>query len=343
MLSGWDGKVAENISILLAEDDPVSLKLLEKILSKAGHRVTSVSNGRLAFERLQEEFFSVVLTDWVMPAMDGLELCRAIRKKVHKGYVFIILLTSRDSKRDIVAGLEAGADDYLTKPIDPAELLARLNTALRIIRLEQSLRLANEEIRKLSITDSLTGSYNRGFLMEQLPHEIKRARRYHHPTAMILCDLDHFKAVNDTYGHQAGDRVLAEFVRLIRNLLRDKIDWIARYGGEEFFIVLPETDLEGGIKVAQRICACLPEHKIRIDDQQIHITASFGVTGFDRRTPDSSVNARCIISQVDHYLYQAKQRGRNRVVAGPLEEKHKPFDRKGAQTDWAPIEGTHGV
>ena len=167
--------MSDNFPILIAEDDPVSRSLLEKILIKAGNKVVSVDNGQKALALLNEKFFPIILTDWMMPEMDGLELCRAIRKNTYPGYVFIVLLTAKDSKDDIIRGLGAGADDYLTKPFSHAELVARLNTGKRLLRLEKSLKDANEEIRILSITDPLTGSYNRGYLTKRLPQEIKRA------------------------------------------------------------------------------------------------------------------------------------------------------------------------
>jgi len=213
---------------LLAEDNPVTRKLLEKTLHKAGYEVTSVENGRKALDLFKEKFFPIVLTDWMMPEMDGIELCKAIRKNGSDGYVFIVLLTSKDSKDDIVSGLEAGADDYLTKPSNRAELIARIKTGIRILELEGSLKKANEEIRILSITDYLTRSYNRLYLSERLPQEIVRARRYRHPLSLVLCDIDHFKSVNDTYGHQAGDKVLREFTKesLIYNLTQNKANYL---------------------------------------------------------------------------------------------------------------------
>lgn len=151
----------------------------------------------------------------------------------------------KDSKHDIITGLEAGADHYMTKPVGHAELIACLNSAKRILDLERSLKTANEETRISAITDPLTGSYNRCCLAERLPQEIKRARRYGRPLSLVLCDIDHFKKVNDTHGHQAGDRVLKEFVRSITESIRDKVDWVARYGGEEFLIIFPETRSSG--------------------------------------------------------------------------------------------------
>jgi len=299
--------------ILIVEDDPVSRRLLEKTLVKAGHEFVSVENGRKALEEFKERFFPIVLTDWMMPEMNGLQLCRAIRERTNTGYVFTVLLTAKDSKDDIVAGLEAGADDYLTKPVNQAELIARIKTGIRILELERSLKRANEEIRILSITDPLTGCYNRGYMTERLPQEIKRAKRYRHSLSLVLCDIDHFKKINDTYGHQVGDRILKEFVQWINESIRDGVDWLARYGGEEFLIVVPETDTKGACCVVERLRRMLSQKAIEIQGERIRITASFGVTGLDPDTPDEKISPEALITQADECLYQAKQEGRNRV------------------------------
>ena len=239
----------DNFPILIAEDDAVTRMLLEKTLIKEGHEVVSVENGQKAFDLFKESFFPIVMTDWMMPEMDGLELCRAIRQKENPGYVFIVLLTAKDSQDDIISGLEAGADEYLTKPFNRAELIARLNTGRRFLEQEKALKQANEEIRILSITDPLTGCSNRGFLNTRLPQEIQRAVRYNRPLSIFMCDIDHFKKVNDTYGHQAGDLVLKEFSKRINDSIRDKVDMLARYGGEEFLVTLPETGLDGALNL----------------------------------------------------------------------------------------------
>ena len=314
-----EGKeIKYNFPILIAEDNPVARKLLEKTLVKAGHEVVSVENGRKALELFNKKFFPIILTDWMMPEMDGLKLCRAIRESTSEGYVFIVLLTAKDSKDDIISGLEAGADDYLTKPINHAELIARLNTGRRILELERSLKDAYEEIRLLSITDPLTGCYNRGYMTNKLPQEITRARRYNHSLSLIFSDIDHFKKTNDTYGHQVGDLVLKEFVQCIQGSIRMEIDWLTRYGGEEFLIVLPETDIEGACSAAERLRSVISQREIKAMEQVLHVTASFGVTGFDPGTPDDKISLETLIKLADRCLYQAKQEGRNRVIVAEL-------------------------
>lgn len=299
--------------ILIAEDNPVSRRLLEKTLSKAGCEVVSARNGREALELFDKRFFPIVLTDWMMPEMSGLELCSVLRQKSAQRYVFLILLTAKDSKEDIVEGLEAGADDYLTKPFHQAELMARLKTGMRILELEKSLKKANEEIKILSITDPLTHCHNRGYLIEKLPQEIKRAERYGRALSVILCDIDHFKKVNDSYGHQTGDEVLKVFSRRLMDSTRNGIDWAARYGGEEFLVVLPETPLRTAEMVAERLRKNIAEGGIASSNGLLHITASFGVTGFEHSAADAGISPEIIIKTADDLLYQAKKEGRNRV------------------------------
>ena len=308
----------ENFPILIAEDDAVTRMLLEKTLIKAGHEVVSVENGQKAFDLFQERFFPIVLTDWMMPEKDGLELCRAIRQKENPGYVFIVLLTAKDSQDDIITGLEAGADEYLTKPFNRVELIARLNTGRRILEQEGALRQANEEIRILSITDPLCGCSNRGCLNTRLPQEISRAKRYRRSLSVVMCDIDHFKKVNDTYGHQAGDLVLKEFSKRIKDSIRDKVDLVARYGGEEFFVTLPETDLKAALNVAERLRHIIYEKKFDIKKKKIKITASFGVAGFNSGNAGDEISFDILIRHADKYLYQAKNEGRNKVVGGGL-------------------------
>ncbi len=304
----------KNLPILVVDDDIVSRTVVEKHLIKADFSVATAANGTDALTMFDHRFFPIVLTDWMMPGIDGPQLCRLIREKKTDGYVFIILITARDSKTDIVSGLESGADDYLTKPIHPAELVARINTGIRILKLEQSLKKANEEIRLLSITDPLTGCYNRSYLTERFPQELRRALRYNHSLSVVLADIDHFKKVNDTHGHQAGDAVLKRFAQAINEQVRKKIDWVVRYGGEEFLIILPETGCGGAHTMAERLRCAVSELAIETEDNTITITSSFGgaCVHFANRALQT-VSMEKLINHADEQLYLSKNEGRNRV------------------------------
>jgi diguanylate cyclase (GGDEF)-like protein len=311
--------LSSQFPVLVVEDQPVSRLRLVKTLTKAGYEVVAVENGRQALEILEKRYFPFVLTDWMMPELDGLELCRWIRGKSRPGYVFVVLLTARDDKSDMIKGLEAGADDYLIKPFITAELFARLKTGRRFLEQERSLKLACEAIRKLSKTDPLTGCYNRGYLNERLPQEILRARRFGHCLSLAICDLDHFKQVNDIHGHPTGDQVLMAFVKRVQRSIRDQVDWVARYGGEEFLMVLPETDLAGAACMAKRLLKTISEREVQAGAVRIRITVSMGITGFGPQTPDALISLENLVRQADSGLYLAKAQGRNRVSVIPLE------------------------
>jgi diguanylate cyclase (GGDEF)-like protein len=301
--------------VLVVDDHPALRRQLEIILRKAGFAVTTAENGRQALGLFCEQFFPIVVTNWMMPEMDGIELCKAIRQRSAAGYVYIVLLTGRSSKDDIVTGLAAGADDFLAKPFHHSELIARLNTAKRILGLEQCLKRANEDTKILSITDSLTGAYNRTYLDDRLPQEVRRAQKYSRPLSLILADIDHFKKINDMYGHLAGDRALMAFVRSIMGIVRVDCDWIARFGGDEFLIVLPETNVAGGDVAATRFARIVAETPIEIPGDVIHISASFGVTGFDSTLPNQEVGPEALIALADSCLYRAKRERRGTVKA----------------------------
>jgi diguanylate cyclase (GGDEF)-like protein len=303
----------ESFPILIAEDNPVARRLLEKNLTKSGHKVVSAQNGREAYDLFKKTFFPIVLTDWMMPEMDGVALCHAIRKHPSKNYVYIIFLTSKDAKDDIIVALNAGADDYLTKPFHQSELIARLKTGKRILNLERSLKSANEEIRLLSIVDPLTGCLNRGHLMTRLPEELSRAKRYDHPLSLIMCDIDHFKMVNDRYGHLVGDTALVNFAATLNKMVRRDIDWVARYGGEEFIIALSETNHGGAMALAERVREQLEKQTMLVEGHNIHITASFGVSTFDPSHHNNPSTPEGLLKTADECLYLAKKDGRNCV------------------------------
>jgi two-component system cell cycle response regulator len=300
--------------VLIVEDNLLMRRILEGSLLEMGHAVTAVENGKQALEMLEKVYFPLVITDWVMPEMDGLSLCRAVRENDYQGYIYIILLTGQDKKEDLISGLDAGADEYLVKPLNRAELAVRLKTAGRILDLQNSLKRSYEEIKLLSIRDPLTKLYNRGYLDERLPQEVKRSFRFGRPLSIILFDLDHFKNINDTFGHPAGDRVLADCSDCVSRSVRGEIDWPARYGGEEFIVVLPETNLSGAVACAERLRREISECVTEIDGPEIRYTASFGVAGFTPSDQKEDLTmAEALIKKADQCLYQAKKDGRNCV------------------------------
>jgi len=301
-------------AILLAEDDPVTRMLMTRFLKKAGYEVDAVADGADALDKMTKRYYPILVTDWEMPGMDGVALCKAVRNMQLDGYVYALLLTARDAKEHIIAGLEAGADDYLVKPVHEPELIARLNAGRRILALEHSLRAANQRNRILSITDALTGAYNRRYLMEQLPREVERCRRYAYPLSVIMFDIDHFKHINDESGHAAGDDVLQQFVSRVQRSIRSNSDWIARYGGEEFLLVLPETDFKAGMFVAEKIRALIAAAPFGTRAGDCPVTASFGVAATGPSGPDLLLKVEGLIKAADLCLYQSKQQGRDRTT-----------------------------
>ena len=305
-----DGSAA----ILLAEDDPVTRMLMTRFLKKAGYEVDAVADGTEALERMTQRYYPFLVTDWEMPEMDGIELCKAVRNLQLDGYVYALLLTARNAKEHIIAGLEAGADDYLVKPVHEPELVARLNTGRRILALEHSLRAANERNRILSITDPLTGAFNRRYMMDQLPRELERCRRYANPLSVIMCDVDHFKQVNDVKGHSAGDDVLQQFAARMQKSIRAHSDWVARIGGEEFVIILPETGYEGAVFVAEKIRTIITSVPFVTRGGDVVATSSFGVASTEAHGPDLMMNTETLMREADQCLYASKQSGRNCVT-----------------------------
>lgn len=303
--------------VLVVEDNHFLRHVLCNMLQQDGHGVTAVSDGETALAHLRQQPCPIVITDWVMPGMDGLGLCREIRRLEQDSYTYIILLTAQESKADLITGLEAGADEYLIKPINEAELRARLKIAQRILNLERSLKQSLEELKHLSVKDPLTELYNRRYLAERLPQELKRAARYGRNLSLIMVDIDHFKQINDSYGHGAGDVVLKLCADMLQEAIRQDVDWAARYGGEEFLLILPETDHAGALVVAERLREQMAAAPLLIGGLEISLTSSFGVSTYphDRR---GSLGAETLLEAADRALYQAKKTGRNMVCALPL-------------------------
>jgi two-component system cell cycle response regulator len=298
------------VNILIADDDLMSRRLLEKTLEREGYGVISVDNGHSALQQLLlPDGPRLALIDWMMPGLDGLRVCMEIRKHRERPYIHIILLTSRGSKQDVVAGLEAGADDYLTKPWDHGELTARLQVGQRVLQLEDRLVEARESMRFKASHDHLTSLFNRGIIMDLLSRELSRTRREGGCTVVMLGDLDHFKSVNDTYGHVVGDEVLCEVARRLLTSVRS-YDFVGRYGGEEFLIVLNNCVSNQAILRAEEIRNAIANRTVQTRRGPLPVTMSLGV--FASRDWDLCL-VEDILGEVDLALYTAKADGRNCV------------------------------
>jgi two-component system, cell cycle response regulator len=298
------------VRVLIADDSVVSRHLLEATLRKWGYEVVSASDGATAWDILQrEDAPALAILDWMMPGMTGLEVCRLVRQMNRERYTYILLLTSRSQKDDLIEGMEAGADDYVTKPFDQHELKVRLRAGTRIIELQSELLAAREALREQATRDALTRLWNRSSILDILQREMSRSARERRPLGVLLVDLDHFKNVNDSHGHFAGDAVLSEAGRRMQSDLRE-YDSLGRYGGEEFLVLLPGCDERTTRSSAERIRAHLANQPMVLSDTTLRITASFGATC---AKPGFPCTAEELIRRADEALYRAKDLGRNRV------------------------------
>jgi diguanylate cyclase (GGDEF)-like protein len=298
------------MKILIAEDDVTSRLILENMLTKWGYDVVSATDGNDAWEKLQEEDAPrLVILDWMMPGIEGIEICRRIREnsKSEDQYTYLTLLTAKESKENIVTGMEAGADDYVTKPFDMHELRVRVRAGERIVQLQSDLLEAKKKLEIQSRTDPLTGVLNRRAILSQIGYELSRAKRNNTHISISMLDLDHFKNINDTFGHLAGDAVLRECIHRVESAVR-AYDSVGRFGGEEFIVVLPETNEADAFSVAERIRLRIAEKDANVDG----ISISFAISqGLATCTGDESVDN--LIAMADRALYRAKENGRNRV------------------------------
>jgi diguanylate cyclase (GGDEF)-like protein len=307
------------MKILIADDESVSRHMLQVLLVKWGYEVVSVEDGNAAWEKLKaSDAPRMALLDWMMPGQNGVDVCRALRKLRPEPYTYLLLLTAKDAKESVVEGLESGADDYLTKPFNPAELKARIRVGLRLLDLEDNLVQAREAMRFKASHDTLTGVWNRGVILETLEREIWRSRREGSSLGVLIVDLDHFKAVNDTYGHLVGDTVLREVTRRMQTNIRS-YDAVGRYGGEEFLILLPNCSASATWNKAELLRAALTREPIETQSGALKITMSIGGVATED-WPAKSANQ--ILQMADLALYRAKEEGRNRtVMAGATEHE----------------------
>jgi diguanylate cyclase (GGDEF)-like protein len=307
----------DSARILVVDDHEDNVELLRARLASWGYRVDTAKDGLAALKAIEASPPDLILLDVMMPTVDGNEVARRVKNNPALPFIPIIMQTALDSTESKVEGLEAGADDYITKPIEFAELKARVRSMLRIKRLQEELEErerqlleANERLRHMSRTDSLTGLDNRRYTEQQLDQMYAHAERLSEPISCVMCDLDRFKSVNDEHGHHAGDAVLKQFAQILKREARE-IDRVGRYGGEEFIILLPGTVLDAAVTFAERVRKAVESHTFVFDGGSVQRTASFGVAGW----PHPRVNdCDQIVRAADDALYVAKETGRNRVV-----------------------------
>jgi two-component system, cell cycle response regulator len=306
---------ASDFKVLVADDSRIYRKLVEQTLSEKQYTVLFAKNGREAMDLFSEHQPSLVITDWMMPDLTGIELCEHVRNYPRQSYTYLIILTGITEKDELVKGLAAGADDYLTKPFHSNELLARVGVGRRIVELHRQLEAKNLLLQELALTDSLTGLPNRRAMDDWATRQLSGAARYGFSFLVVLADLDHFKTVNDTYGHHAGDTVLKRFAEILKANSR-RSDICGRIGGEEFLFVLTHTTPANAQIAIERIRAELEASKFDFDGGSLTVTASFGLAVFEGKQP---ADFNRLVSQADTALYAAKRAGRNRVeIAAPL-------------------------
>ncbi|HEX2718739.1 MAG TPA: diguanylate cyclase [Gemmatimonadaceae bacterium] len=333
-----DGGSGRPARILIVDDHEDNVDLLRARLEAWGYETDSANDGDVALKAIESNPPDLVLLDVMMPTLDGTEVARRVKENRSLPFIPIIMQTALDATEHKVKGLNAGADDYITKPIEFSELGARVRSMLRIKRLQEEverksteLAEANRKLLHMSQTDGLTGLRNRRYIEERLLEMFEHSKRLHEPLACMLCDLDKFKSVNDTYGHQAGDAVLKQFARILEGEARE-IDKVGRYGGEEFIVLLPGTPLDSAVTFAERVRKAVEDHTFVFEGGTLKRTASFGVSGW----PHPAIShCESLVKTADDALYVAKETGRNKVVRFASDEfnAHTQIAREGTQGD----------
>jgi two-component system cell cycle response regulator len=299
---------SKRIKIVVADDSPFYRKLVESALDLDEFELFFAKNGSEAIDLVSAHDPAVVITDWEMPDVTGLELCEQLRRQ-NRNYTYIILLTSNTKKGQIVQGLEAGADDYLTKPFDPGELLARIRVGWRLAELQRQVQAKNKLLEELALTDALTGLPNRRAIELWAARELNAAARHDFSFWVVMADLDHFKTINDTYGHHAGDQVLKEFSAIMKARTRAS-NMCGRIGGEEFVMALTHNDQDGVQIAIERVRHELESRTFTLGGVTVRVTASFGIAVFQGKKAPEFVE---LLHEADAALYAAKRRGRNRI------------------------------
>jgi two-component system cell cycle response regulator len=304
---------AQSLQVLVVDDSPVSRKLVEHALEGGTYELMFAKSGREALDLFGRYHPSIVISDWMMPDLCGMDICERLRADVHRGYTYIILLTSISEKGNVVKGLAAGADDYLTKPFDPGELLARIGVGRRIIDLHREIDAKNKLLEEMAHTDPLTGLPNRRAIEDWAARQLRGAARHGFPYWVVLADLDSFKTINDTHGHEGGDLLLREFAEILKTVIRAS-DICGRLGGDEFLLVITHVEADAILHAVERFREKLQAQKIQIGGKDISITASFGVAGFHGKEVSDFAT---LVRRADKALYAAKNAGRNQVKIDP--------------------------
>lgn len=303
----------EILKILIADDSAVFRKLVEQTLTDEPYTLLFAKTGHEAIRLFEEHRPAVVIVDWVMPDLTGIEICQHIRAGARRAYTYTIILTAMTDKQSVVEGLTAGADDYLTKPFHAQELIARVKTGMRIIELQRQIEANNILLKQWALTDDLTGLPNRRAIEDWAYRQISAAGRHKFAFWVAMADLDHFKRANDTFGHDAGDQVLKGFAEILKEHSR-RSDICGRLGGEEFFIAITHATQKDALMVIERIRRAFEETTFSIMGRSLKITASFGVAGSER-PPFGDFST--LVASADAALYEAKRLGRNRIEVAP--------------------------